>query len=118
MRLIHVLAAVAIALLAPQMAVGDGQWIPTGEVDIYGNVIKTNTADNARYQYLVSGNPETAVTANSSTREQEDGVSFATGTISTPTSAISVEARYRTWLESEGTDVDSTKFYGSVIIVF
>jgi hypothetical protein len=107
MRHIHVLAAVVMALLAWQIAVG--------ATDIYGNEIKV--VDGVTYQYLVSGDPEAAATEKSSPL-QSVGVSFATGTISTPTSAISVEARYRTWLESEGTDVDSTKFYGSVIIVF
>jgi len=116
-RHVYMLAVVAIVSLAPQISVGDGEWMPTGEADIYGNAILTNTVDNATYQFLVSGNPE-AVATEKSNSLPSSGTSFASGTISIPTSAISVEARYRTWLESAGTDVDSTKFCGSVIIVF
>ena len=104
MRYITLLAVLAMALLVPQIA--------AGATDIYGNEIKE--VDGVTYQYLVSGNPETAATVNSSPRSSSS-TSLVSGTPPKATASVSLEARFRTWLESLGTALKSTKFRHFII---
>ena len=85
-----------------------------GETDMYGNEIKV--VDGVTYRFLVSGNPETAAVEKSSSL-LSSSTSLSTATHSRPAAASSLEARFRTWFESEGTGLTSTKFNAMVIIV-
>ena len=64
------------------------------------------------YQYIVSGYPA----ANQSYSAQSAAVALYTGTLSTSAEAQPLEARYRTWLASEGTSLISTLLRGFKII--
>ena len=104
MRYITLLAVLAMALLAPQIA--------AGATDIYGNEIKV--VDGVEYRYLVSGNPETAAPANSSPKSSSS-TSLVSGTPPKAMASGSLEARVRTWLDSLGTALKSTKFRHFII---
>ena len=65
------------------------------------------------YQFIVSGYPA----ANESYAAPSAATSLETGTLSTPAAAQGLEARYRTWLVSEGTGLLSTPFKGFMLIL-
>lgn len=60
------------------------------------------------YQFIVSGDPVAASTVNSSTKVSSS-TSLVSGTLSKLTAADSLEARYRTWHESNSTALRSDK---------
>ena len=68
------------------------------------------------YQFIISGDPVAAAMADSRTVPSA-ATSLQTGTLSTPTAAVSMEARYRTWDDSDGIALRSDKFVATVIIV-
>jgi len=70
------------------------------------------TAD--AYQFIMSGDPNTDAPAS---RAESGGVSLATGTLETRSDATALEARYRTFDESDGTNLRSGKWRGLCIIV-
>jgi hypothetical protein len=70
-------------------------------------------ASLADYQFIVSGYPA----ANVSYPSASAGTDIVTATCSSPTTAAPLEARYRTWGESEGTDLRSDEPSGFFIIV-
>ena len=72
------------------------------------------------YQFIVTPGYDPAVAStNTCSIVASTASSLTTGALSRPAAEpSSLEARFRTWLESLGTNVDSTKFCGSVIIVF
>lgn len=53
------------------------------------------------YQFIISGDPVAAATA-SSRAAASSGSALVTGTLSAPAAATSLDARYRTWDESDG----------------
>ena len=107
-RKLSFLAITVCALLSAPLSA-------SAEVDIYGNQIKV--VDGKTYQFLISGNPETAASEDSNTASSTS-VALCTGTLSAPAAvAISLEARFRTWLESLGTALKSTRFRGFFIDV-
>ena len=63
------------------------------------------------YQFIVSGYPAT----NESYPAASAGTALATTTRSGGSAASSLEARFRTWLESLGIALKSTRFYGLYI---
>jgi len=73
----------------------------------------TPPASLADYQFIVSGYPA----ANVSYPSASAGTDIVTATRSSPTIAAPLEARYRTWNESEGTDLRSDEPSGFFIIV-
>lgn len=95
--------------------------LPTfAATDIYGNEIKTYTEDGVQktYQFWVSGTKAEIATKNGSGETTSSNASLATGTYSTPaTEPISLEARFRTWLESIGTSIESSPL-GFLLMVF
>lgn len=65
------------------------------------------------YQFIVSGYPA----ANESYSAASSGTALATSTRSVPTAAQVLEARYRTWDESDGIPLRSDKPRGFSIFV-
>ena len=68
------------------------------------------------YQFIISGDPVAAATVDSSTAVSS-GTSLVTGTLATSTAAASLEARYRTWDESDGVALRSDEFKAMVIFL-
>ncbi len=68
------------------------------------------------YQFIISGDPVAAATEGSRA-VPSSGISLETGVRTAPTAADSLEARYRTWHESEGTKLRSDKACGLVICI-
>ena len=67
------------------------------------------------YPFIISGDPVAAATANSCAAVSS-GTALATGTLSSLTSSAALEARYRTWHESDGAALRSDKA-GMTIVV-
>lgn len=70
-------------------------------------------ASLADYQFIVSGYPA----ANVSYPSASTGTDIVTATCSSPTTAVPLEARYRTWGESEGIDLRSDASTGFILVV-
>ena len=71
------------------------------------------------YQYILTPDYDSAAASLAdSSSASSSATSLSTGTVATRTAATSLEARYRTWLESDGTTVYSTKFKGCKILFF
>ena len=68
------------------------------------------------YRFIISGDPVVAATVDSSTAVSS-GTSLVTGTLATSTAAASLEARYRTWDESDGVALRSDEFKAMVIFL-
>lgn len=68
------------------------------------------------YQFIISGDPVAAASAGSRA-VASPGTSLVTGTLTTPTGAVSLEARYRTWYESAGIALRSDKAHGFIFVV-
>ena len=68
------------------------------------------------YRFIISGDPVAAASADSS-ESASSGTALVTGTLSSPSSLASLEARYRTWDESDGIALRSDKFVSTIIIV-
>ena len=68
------------------------------------------------YQFIISGDPVAAATEDSHAVASA-GISLETGMRTAPTAADSLEARYRTWYESDGTALRSDKARGIVIYI-
>ena len=68
------------------------------------------------YQFIISGDPVAAATEGSRA-VPSSGISLETGMRTAPTAADSLEARYRTWYESDGTALRSDKARGTVIYI-
>ena len=66
------------------------------------------------YQFIISGDPVAAATVGSRA-VASPGISLVTGTLTAPTAAASLEARFRTWYESIGIALRSDKFRGMII---
>ena len=81
----------AAAMLAPLVASADG------------------------YQFIISGDPVAAAMVNSSAKVSSS-TALVSGTLSKPTAAASLEARYRTWELSNSTALRSDKT-GMTIVV-
>ena len=64
------------------------------------------------YQYIVAGYPA----ANESYAAASSGMAFVTATRAVPTAAQALEARYRTWDESDGIPFRSDRFQAMMII--
>ena len=64
------------------------------------------------YQFIVSGYPA----ANESYAAASSGTALATATRAVSTAAQALEARYRTWDESEGIALRSDKYRATMII--
>lgn len=78
------------------------------DTDIYGNEIRYGEDGKVTYRFLVSGNPETQMYAKSSELASEaDGL--VSGTLSLASAGTAIEARYRTWFESDGIGLDSSE---------
>ena len=90
------------------------------ETDIYGNEVVTYTEGGVQktYKFWVSGTKAEIATKNYSAESSSDNAALATGTYSTPAAEpISLEARFRTWLESIGTSLNSTLFRGLMLMI-
>ena len=90
------------------------------ETDVYGNEIVTYTEGGVQktYQFWVSGTKAEIATKNYSDESPSSAVSLETGTYSTPTAGpISLEARFRTWLESVGIALRSDLLKGLLMII-
>lgn len=102
-------AAVLVAVALPTLA----------DTDVYGNEIVTYTEDGVQktYQFWVSGAKAEIATKNESDEASSSSPSLVTGTYSTPSAeSISLEARFRTWLESLGTSLRSNALRGIMMI--
>ena len=64
------------------------------------------------YQFIVSGYPA----ANESYAAASSGTALATATRAVSTAAQALEARYRTWDESDGIALRSDKYRATMII--
>ena len=71
---------------------------------------------SADYQYIISGDPVAAATVDSCAAASS-ATSLVTSTHSARTAAAPLEARYRTWDESDGIALRSDKYRGLLIIV-
>ena len=65
------------------------------------------------YQFIVSGYPA----ANVSYSAASSGTSLVTATRRQSTAAQSLEARFRTWDESDGIALRSDKYKGMILII-
>ena len=65
------------------------------------------------YQFIVSGYPA----ANESYAAASSGTALATATRSGGSAASPIEARYRTWDESDGIALRSDKYRATIIII-
>lgn len=72
----------------------------------------TSAAVADTYQFIVSGYPA----ANESYAAASGGIAFVTATRSGGSAASPIEARYRTWDESDGIPFRSDKFQATMII--
>lgn len=63
--------------------------------------------------FFVSGYPP----ENTCYPTASDGVALVTGTLSTPTAASALEARFRTWDASEGAALDTTPWDGFIFLI-
>ncbi len=68
------------------------------------------------YQFIISGDPVAAASVGSKA-VASPGTSLVTGTLTAPTGAVSLEARYRTWYESDGTALRSDKANGLILFI-
>lgn len=68
------------------------------------------------YQFIVTGDPVAASTADSSTAVSPSA-SLETGALAAKTTAGSLEARYRTWDESGGEALRSDKALAFTIVI-
>ena len=66
------------------------------------------------YQFIISGDPVAASTEGCRV-VASSGTSLETGMLTAPTAADSLEARYHTWYESNGTALRSDKPRGMTI---
>jgi len=86
------------------------------DTDVYGNEINPvnpSTGETIVYQFWVSGTKAEIATKNDSRESSSSSSSLVTGTYSTPTTEpISLEARFRTWLESLGRSLRSDRLRG------
>ena len=73
-------------------------------------------AADAAYQFIISGDPVAAASAGSCAAASA-ATSLATGTYSASTAAAPLEARYRTWGESDGIGLRSDKCRGLMLFV-
>jgi len=88
--------------------------------DVYGNEIVTYTEGGVQktYQFWVSGTKAEIATKDESAESSSSSAALATGTYSTPTAEpISLEARFRTWLESVGIALRSDLLKGLLMII-
>ena len=67
------------------------------------------------YQFIISGDPVAAATIDSSAAASS-GTALVTATRAVPTAAQPLEARYRTWDESDGIALRSDKYRATMII--
>lgn len=65
------------------------------------------------YQYIISGYPA----ANESYSAASAGTAFVTATRAVPSAGQPIEARYRTWDESDGIPFRSDKVWGFNIFI-
>lgn len=68
------------------------------------------------YQFIISGDPVAAAMEGCRV-VASSGTSLETGTLTAPTAADALEARYRTWFESDGTALRSDKPRGLKICI-
>ena len=68
------------------------------------------------YQYIISGDPMAAATEDSCAVSSV-ATSLVTATESTRSAASPIEARYRTWDESDGIALRSDKYRATMIIL-
>ena len=100
---------VALALFGAATAFAD--------TDVYGNEIRRDANGNITYQFWYGGETAEARSTANSASAGSPAASFATGTLSARTAETSLEARFRTWLASIGTKLNSTKWMGFFLIV-
>ena len=68
------------------------------------------------YQYILTpGYDSAAASLVDSSSASSEVTGFSTGTVAARTAAVSLEARFRTWLESLGTALKSTRFRHFII---
>ena len=67
------------------------------------------------YQFIISGDPVAAATVDSCAAASS-GTALVTATRAMPTAAQALEARYRTWDESDGISLRSDKYRATMII--
>lgn len=68
------------------------------------------------YQYIISGDPVAAATVDSCAFASA-ATALNTGTLSTLAAAVPLEARYRTWYESDGIALRTDRRVGTVIVI-
>ena len=68
------------------------------------------------YQFIISGDPVTAASAGSHAAASS-GIALVTATCAAPASATPLEARFRTWDESDGTALRSDKPLATILYV-
>ena len=68
------------------------------------------------YQFIISGDPVAAATADSHSVASA-ATSLETATRSGGSAASALEARYRTWDESDGIALRSDEYHGMMIII-
>lgn len=91
------------------------------DTDVYGNEINPTdpkTGEPVEYRFWVSGDKAEVATKTRSSSSASSCTALATGTYSTPAAQpIALEARFRTWLESIGTSIESSPL-GFLLIIF
>ena len=68
------------------------------------------------YQFIISGDPVAAATANCS-ESATPGTALVTSSRTTPTVAVSLEARCRTIEETDGIALRTDKYIGFTVII-
>ena len=68
------------------------------------------------YQFIISGDPVSVAAANSSA-SASSGTSLVTSSLTTPTAAASLEARYRTIDETDGIALRTDEFKAMMIVI-
>lgn len=79
-------------------------------------MLATLTLSADDYQFIISGDPVAAASVGSKA-VASPGTSLVTGALTASAGAVSLEARYRTWYESDGTALRSDKANGLILFI-
>jgi hypothetical protein len=72
--------------------------------------LTARTAWAEEYQFIISGDPVAAASADSSSLASV-GVNMNSGGLSQPSIACSLDMRYRTWFASDGINLESSELH-------
>ena len=106
--------AIRLALCAAAL----GAATAFADTDVYGNEIRRDAGGAVTYRFWYGEETAEAMSPANSSSSPSASASFATGTLSARTAETSLEARFRTWLASDGTSLLSTMLnIGFILII-